>query len=485
MGFAQGESIQVQYNIFADLDRLCVLDRQRPPQSDRVIGLRGIQRVFQTGVSFAADFKCLHQRMAEGAVTGAVHLVRMVADSAAGTFAVLILAGMRDHLDLLILNIYIGNVQNFVAISVCKGISVCQQSQRRRAGIHDAILEGAAPELGFPVERHLSLKHAVALYRQGTPVRKVVHVCCNAVEYQYRGGSGFNAIYRAVFDGNAVVRKILQIQRLDLVALQIQRSILFVRLITSRSQGCVSIPHKIKGSAGGQNAPNQGLRVVDFIRIGDTIFANKEHFRTTRFAALLAFALMGVFFMGAGVNGNSDSVCIYGIALIGQLAVDLAAVLPVLALRCGQVGLGQGDFFAGAACARKFRSIYIPLIGNITAHTVRQRGIYRDIRLHLLIRCLILDLWLLAYGNGVSGRGGDGDRCGGGRLVRRESCFAVCGQLQLIAALLDIVVGGNGDGLVVSGFSRRQTGVRAHPFHVQGIHLDLAAGNGEGRRLTA
>ena len=88
---------------------------------------------------------------------------------------------MPDHFDISILNIYIGNVQNVIAISVCKGISVRQQSQRRRVGFHDAILEGAALELGFPVERHLILKHAIALYRQGTPVRKVVRVCCNAV----------------------------------------------------------------------------------------------------------------------------------------------------------------------------------------------------------------------------------------------------------------------------------------------------------------
>ena len=160
--------------------------------------------------------------MAAGAVTGAVHLARMVAASAAGAFAVLILVGMRDHLDRYIRNIYIyiGNVQNFVGISVCKGISVRQQSQSLLTRwYNDSLWERAALELGFPGERHPSLKHAAALYRQGTPVRKVVHVCCNAVEYQYRGGSGCNAIYRAVFDGNAVVRKILQIQRLDLVAL--------------------------------------------------------------------------------------------------------------------------------------------------------------------------------------------------------------------------------------------------------------------------
>ena len=52
------------------------------------------------------------------------------------------------------------------------------------------------------------------------------------------------------------------------------------------------------------------------------------------------------------------------------------------------------------------------------------------------------------------------------------------------SGLLDVVVGGNGDGLVVSGFFRHQTGGLTHPFHVQGIHLDPAAGHGEGRRLT-
>ena len=104
--------------------------------------------------------------MAAGAVTGAVHRARMVADSAAGTFAVLILVGMLDHLDGSIRNIYMGNVQNFVAISVCKGISVRQQSQGLLTKCCiDSTLEGAAPELGFPEEIHLLLKHAVALYR--------------------------------------------------------------------------------------------------------------------------------------------------------------------------------------------------------------------------------------------------------------------------------------------------------------------------------
>ena len=181
-GFAQGVSIQVQYNIFADFDRLCVLDVQRPPQRDRVTVLRGSQRCFQTGVSLAAGFKCLHQRMAEFAVTGAVHLARMVADSAAGAFAVLILVGMRDHLDRSIRNIYIGNVQNFVAISVCKGISVCQQSQGLLTKCCiDSTLERAALELGFPEEIHLMLKHAVALYRQGKQFIKGARACCNAV----------------------------------------------------------------------------------------------------------------------------------------------------------------------------------------------------------------------------------------------------------------------------------------------------------------
>ena len=89
------------------------------------------------------------------AVTGAVHLARMVADSAAGAFAVLILVGMRDHLDRSILNIYIGNVQNFVATGVCKGISVRQQSQGLRTKFCiDSTLERAALELGFPEEIH-------------------------------------------------------------------------------------------------------------------------------------------------------------------------------------------------------------------------------------------------------------------------------------------------------------------------------------------
>ena len=274
----------------------------------------------------------------------------------------------------------------------------------------------------------------------------------------------------------------MQIQRLDLVALQIQRNVHVRRIAVPRFQGCVSIPHKISGSAGEQNEPN--IRVIAFKRIGDTV-ANKEHILAARFAALLAFALVGVSFMGAGVKGNSDRVCLCGIALIGQLAVDLAAVLPVLALRCGQVGWGQGDSIAAAACACKFLSVHIPLIGDITIRTAFQLGPYPDIRLKLPFAFLICDLRLRSYGNGVFGRGGDGDRCGGGRLVRRVSCFAVCGQLQLIAALPDGAVGGNGDGLVVSGFCRRQTGGFALQFHFQGVHLDLAAGNGEGRPLTA
>ena len=181
-GFAQGVSIQVQYNIFADLDGVCVLDVQRPPQRDRVTVLRGSQRVFQTGVSLAAGFKCLHQRMAAGAVTGAVHLARMVADSAADTFAVMILVGMRDHLDRSIRNIYIGNVQNFVVIGVCKGISLRQQSQGLLTKCCiDSTLERAALELGFPEEIHLMLKHAVALYRQGKQLTPGLPACCNAV----------------------------------------------------------------------------------------------------------------------------------------------------------------------------------------------------------------------------------------------------------------------------------------------------------------
>ena len=175
-------SIQVQYNIFADFDRLCVLDVQRPPQRDSVTVLRGSQRVFQTGVSLAAGFKCLHQHMAAGAVTGAVHLARMVADSAAGAFAVMILVGMLDHLDRSIRNIYIGNVQNFVAISVCKGISVRQQSQGLLTKFCiDSTLKRAALELGFPEEIHLTLKHAVALYRQGKQVINETLAYCNAV----------------------------------------------------------------------------------------------------------------------------------------------------------------------------------------------------------------------------------------------------------------------------------------------------------------
>ena len=106
----------------------------------------------------------------------------MVADSAADTFAVMILVGMRDHLDRSIRNIYIGNVQNFVVIGVCKGISLRQQSQGLLTKCCiDSTLERAALELGFPEEIHLMLKHAVALYRQGKIGRKDLLICFNAV----------------------------------------------------------------------------------------------------------------------------------------------------------------------------------------------------------------------------------------------------------------------------------------------------------------
>ena len=170
----------------------------------------------------------------------------------------------------------------------------------------------------------------------------------------------------------------MQIQRLDLVALQIQRNVHVRRIAVPRFQGCVSIPHKISGSAGDQNAPSPGL--IAFKRIGETV-ANKEHFRTTRFAALLASAIVGVSFMGAGVHGNGDSFCIYGIVLIGQLAVDLAAVLPVPARHWGQVGLGQDDFIiTAAACALTFFSVHIPLKGDLTGLTAFQRGFDIDNR---------------------------------------------------------------------------------------------------------
>ena len=182
IGFTQGESIQVQYNIFADLDGVCAFKRQRTPQRDYAPVLSGIQCFFQTGVSFAVDFKCLHQRFAEGAVTGAVHLARMVAVSAADTFAVLILAGMLDHLDHFILDAYFGNIHNSAIFGVCKSISVRQQSQSLRTSFYiDSTLERAALQLGFPGAHHLTPKHAVALYRQGILVRKDHLVCCNAV----------------------------------------------------------------------------------------------------------------------------------------------------------------------------------------------------------------------------------------------------------------------------------------------------------------
>ena len=121
--------------------------------------------------------------MAAGAVTVAVHLALMVAASAAlTTFSVGIGTGMRDHLDASPMDAYIGNIQNVIAASVCKGISIRQQSQSLLTNFYiDSFLERAALELGFPVERHLSLKHAAALYRQGKLVRKDPLFCCNAV----------------------------------------------------------------------------------------------------------------------------------------------------------------------------------------------------------------------------------------------------------------------------------------------------------------
>ena len=79
---------------------------------------------------------------------------------------------MLDHLDFSIPDGYIGSIQNFTAVSVCKGISIRQQIQSLLTRFYiDSTLERAALELGFPVERHLSLKHAVALYRQGKIAR--------------------------------------------------------------------------------------------------------------------------------------------------------------------------------------------------------------------------------------------------------------------------------------------------------------------------
>ena len=161
----------------------------------------------------------------------------------------------------------------------------------------------------------------------------------------------------------------MQIQRPNLVALQIQRNVFFVRLITSRFQGCGSIPHKIKGSAREQKAPNLGLTVIEFKRIGDTIFANKEHFLSTRFAALLAFALVGVFFMGAGVDRQGDGVGIGAAAAIGQGAVDLGGKQPELVGHWGQLariikflqrkGRPGKAFQLGAV-------LQLPLVGNIS-----------------------------------------------------------------------------------------------------------------------
>ena len=159
----------------------------------------------------------------------------------------------------------------------------------------------------------------------------------------------------------------MQIQRLDLVALQIQRNVFFVRLITSRFQGCVSIPHKIIGSAGA-NAPNQGRTVIEFKRIGDTIFANKEHFLSTRCAALCAFAIVSVCFMCAGVDRQGDGVGIDAATAIGQGAVDLGGKQPELVGHWGQLariikflqreGRPGKAFQLGAV-------LQLPLVGNV------------------------------------------------------------------------------------------------------------------------
>ena len=163
---------------------------------------------------------------------------------------------------------------------------------------------------------------------------------------------GFKVIYPAVFDGNALVREILQIQR----------------LITSRTQDCVNIPHKIKGSAGNQLAPNHGLTAIEYRRIGEIIFVNKEHILTTRFAALSAFALVGVFFMGAGVDRQGDGVGIDAAAAIGQGAVDLGGKQPELVGHWGQLariikflqreGRPGKAFQLGAV-------LQLPLVGNV------------------------------------------------------------------------------------------------------------------------
>ena len=179
---------------------------------------------------------------------------------------------------------------------------------------------------------------------------------------------GFKVIYPAVFDGNAAVRAILQIQRPNLVVLQIQRNVLFVRPITSRFQDRVSIPHEIKGSAGDQKAPNLGLTVIEFKRIGDTIFANKEHILPTRFAALSAFSIVGVCFMCAGVDRQGDGVGIDAAAAIGQGAVDLGGKQPELVGHWGQLarlikflqreGRPGKAFQLGAV-------LQLPLVGNV------------------------------------------------------------------------------------------------------------------------
>ena len=89
---------------------------------------------------------------------------------------------MLDHFDASTLDAYFGNIQNFTVISVCKGISLRQQSQSLLTRFYsDSILERAALELGFPVEFHQLLKHAVALYRQGKIGRKDLLICFNAV----------------------------------------------------------------------------------------------------------------------------------------------------------------------------------------------------------------------------------------------------------------------------------------------------------------
>ena len=277
----------------------------------------------------------------------------------------------------------------------------------------------------------------------------------------------------------------MQIQRLDPVALQVQRNVPFVRRIAvPRFQGCVSIPHKISGSAGEQNEPN--LRVIAFKRIGDTV-ANKEHILAARFAALLAFAVVGVFFMGAGVDRQGDGVGIDAAAAIGQGAVDLGGRQPALVGHWGQLariikflqreGRPGKAFQLGAV-------LQLPLVGNVPGLAGGQCGSHPD----SLVALPGIQIPTLAAGGDILGLGADGDG-GAGDSDRNGlgDCLSVrAGDSngQAVSALLHGCIRCHRQSLAVGGEALRQAGVVSHPLGFQGARIHILGGNGKGGLLV-